>query len=837
MARKPKPQTTESKIDTYIHSEERLNNPPAGFAPFDEDGKDTEYTYDPNIDPSLEWAGKAERTSFEVPLVSLHVHENISPYKVITTARKKGVKKTYQMSIFDTETLLDRKERLEFYKHKRGWSNRLIAGDSLLVMNSLLEKEGMAGKVQMVYVDPPYGISYGSNFQPFVNKKDVREKDEDLTQEPEMIKAFRDTWELGIHSYLTYIRDRLLLCRELLADEGSVFVQISDENLHYIRCICDEVFGRENFVTIIAYATTSGFDTNSISRAGDYIVWYAKKKDALKYRQLFEKKTFGEDPTYSKIETDAGERMSIPEWEKKNNRKFDYSLCSHGYRIFKLDNIVSQGASAADTPFEFEGKTFRPKSGSHWKTDLDGMKKLAENNRLMVSGRKNESENLNYVRYFDDFPYKKINNMWTGTTTGGFNQAKIYVVQTSDIVIQKCMLMTTDPGDLVLDITCGSGTTAYVAEKWGRRWITCDTSRISIALTRQRILTASFDYYKLLYPEQGISGGLVYESAPHIKLQNIAKDEPPEQEYFVDRPAKDDSKARVSGPFTMEAIPSPTVHAIDEGEDASSTETSRQSEWRDELKATGVITRSGKKIEFTRVEPLSGTRYIQAIGETMSLGEPQRVAIHFGDVSHALDKRAVDNALDEVQYIRPTPDIVLFCAFQFDSEAADFIDGTKWPGVQLLKVQMNTDLLTEDLKKKRSSNQSFWLIGQPDVVCERDDDGKYVVRVCGFDYYNVETGGVESGGSKRISMWMLDTSYDGLTLNPSQIFFPMAGQKDGWSTLAKTLGAELDPDLIEHYRGVSSIPFEVDGPTKIAVKIIDDRGIESMKVISLEGED
>lgn len=706
-------------------------------------------------------------------------------------------------------------------------------------MNSLLEKEGMAGKVQMVYVDPPYGIKYGSNFQPFINKKNVEDgKDEDLTQEPEMIKAFRDTWELGIHSYLSYLRDRLLLSKDLLSETGSVFVQISENNLHYIRQICDEIFGSDNFVTQIYYKKTTGAgspgELTSLPSVGDYIVWYAKDKCQYKYNKLFKKKEFGGEGSsaYKKIELADGTRMSISQWEKQTGKTFDYKTRPTGSRVYALDNLTSQsGGENARFPIVFEGKEYTINRGS-WKTSKEGIQRLLELRRIDTS----DKGGIGYVRYYDDFSMIPLTNLWTDTV--GQNQyggEKKYVVQTAITAIQRCLLMTTDPGDLVLDITCGSGTTAYVAEQWGRRWITCDTSRVAITLTKQRIMAACYDYYKLLHPELGITGGLEYEVCPHVMLKTLANDDETVKEYLIDRPIIDKTKIRVSGPFTVEAIPAPTVQSIDDPSVHTSS-TSKQSQWRDELLATGIITRAGQKIEFTRVEPLSGTTYLQAEGETLSLGGCKRAVIHFASESHPLDQRMVNFILDETERIRPSPDIILFCAFQFDPEAAKFIDETSWPGVQLLKVQMNTDLLTEDLKKNRSNNQSFWMIGQPDVAVDKNDEGKYVVTIRGFDYYDVKTGKVESGDTRRISMWMLDTDYDGLSLNPSQIFFPMAGPKDGWAKLSKTLKVELDPDLIELYKGVISIPFEINGPTKIAVKIIDDRGIESMKVLNLEGQ-
>jgi len=564
-------------------------------------------------------------------------------------------------------------------------------------------------------------------------------------------------------------------------------------------------------------------------------VWYAKNTPCLKYHQLYVKKEFGEEggSAYSKIELKDGARMSISEWEKINKKIFSYDDRPDNSKIFSLGDLTSQGGSSDDQPFEFNNEIYRPKKGNHWKANYpDGMNRLKEFNRIGTT----ESQ-LGYIRYFEDFPYMEINNLWKDTL--GQNQygdgGKKYVVQTSLQVIQRCMLMSTDPGDLVLDITCGSGTTAYVAEQWGRRRITCDTSRIAIVLTKQRMLTAAFDYYELLHPEIGVSGGFVYKKVPHITLKSIANNEPCPIEDIYDQPNIDKLKVRITGPFTVEAIPSPTVKSLTEPE-ITYDATSKQSDWRDELKHTGIRTRNGEKIEFSRVDPLSGTKYIQADAET-SENPSRRAVICFADETRPLDSRIVKFALDEVETIRPSPKIVIFCAFQFDPEAAKDIEETNWPGITLLKVQMNPDLLIEDLKKKNRSNESFWMIGQPDVISEKVESGKYKVVIRGFDYYDVKNGTVESGNTSRIAMWMLDTAYDGMSLNPSQIFFPMAGPKDGWYKLAKTLRTEIDQDLIEMYHGTESIPFTVKSTRKIAVKIIDDRGIESMKVWEIEGSD
>ena len=394
-----------------------------------------------------------------------------------------------------------------------------------------------------------------------------------------------------------------------------------------------------------------------------------------------------------------------------------------------------------------------------------------------------------------------------------------------------------DPGDLVLDITCGSGTTAYVAEQWGRRWITCDTSRVAITLAKQRLMTATFDYYKLAHPEQGVGSGFIYKTVPHITLKSIANNEPPATETLYDQPEIDKTKIRVTGPFTVEALPAPVVKPLDDLGDMEEDVSAKQTDWRDQLLATGILGRGGAKLEFSRVEPLSGTKFLQAEAETKE-DTPRRAVICFAGESKPLDSRMVAMALDEAEALRPAPKLIIFAAFQFDPEAAKDISETNWPGVTLLQTQMNTDLMTEDLKKKRSSDQSFWLVGQPDVELIRDGRSKtrYKVRVNGFDYYDVKKGTVESGSTSRIAMWMLDTDYDGMCIVPKQVFFPMGGKKDGWNKLAKTLRAEIDPDLIEKFAGNESLWFTVQPNSRIAVKIIDDRGIESLKVIRV-GED
>ena len=880
-------------IETYTHPDkERVNNPPVGLVTPDTDkdaGKKT-YAYDPHLDPQLQWAGKAEHTSFEVPTVSLHVHERIDPRSIIETVRKQGSEP--QLSLFATpKENPPIRQAIEFYKHKHNWSNRLIAGDSLLVMNSLLEKEGMAGKVEMVYIDPPYGITYKSNFQPFVNKRDVTDgKDEDLTQEPETIRAFRDTWELGIHSYLTYLRDRLLLARELLSETGSLFVQVNDENLSLVQVVIAEVFGAKNFVVNIPIKKKGSQKGGLLDPVNDYLIWCVKDKTRVMetYNQLYEPTPLDSElvQTFRYVEMPDGEELTLIQLEKRAGKPERHYRDEPqrvladfpGSKIFKSENLTSGGfRKNQSVKYSYKGKVYDPglSKGNCWKhtaTTEDGspsgLDRLAAANRLFAG-----EGQLRFRGYWDDFGYKALSNWWDGL--GGASNP-IYVVQTNTEIVKRCLLMTTQPGDLVFDPTCGSGTTAYVAEQWGRRWITCDSSRVSLHLAKQRLMSTVFDYYQLGHPKEGVSSGFIYKTAPHITSTSIANDEPPKVETLYDQPQSDRKKARVTGPFTVEAVPAPVVKAVDEvidphpsplpkgegvgrvevGADESvarSGETLRQGEWRDELLKTGIRGKTGQRISFVRLESLPGTRWLHAEGETRpdaagaegvheegTAQNPERVVVSFGPDYAPLEQRQVEHAWEEARTLDLKPKLLVFAAFQFDPEAAKDIDELKpaLTGMQFLKVQMNADLLTDDLKKKRASNESFWLIGQPDVELERitegDDRGKFRVSVLGFDYYNTKTGGVESGGADKIAMWLLDPDYDGRSLFPRQVFFPMADAKDGWAKLARNLKAEIDEDLIEAYRGTVSLPFESGEHRRIAVKIIDDRGIESLKIVEIE---
>jgi adenine-specific DNA-methyltransferase len=966
MAKKIK--DTNAEVLSYRHSDRRKNNPEVGVVSpdTDPDQPKTTYAYDPHIDPALHfdskrfqiekliddalvsgdvaimkqaleqlkrqqspylnWAGRAEKTSFDIDTVSLHVHERMDPASILSAVRKvmkkeklaKGQAPSGQLGLFNAPfENLPLRDAIDFYKHDRGWANRLIAGDSLLVMNSLLQKESMAGQLQMVYFDPPYGIKYGSNFQPFVGKRDVKDKsDADLTQEPEMIKAFRDTWELGLHSYLTYLRDRLYLIKELLSATGSIFVQISDENVHHVREILDDIFGAQNFVLSIAVKKTVGLGSSGLTGTIDYVIWFAKNKQNMKYRPIYTDRTIGEDTGYVWADENGVPRRLTAK-EKSNMDSVDFS------KIFCAAPFLSSGyTETCFYDFEINGEKV-DKAKYSWKTTSDGAKRLVKANRLIKPGKL-----PNFKMYAKDFPVEPISNYWGDCRASDV----VYAVQTANKVIERCILMSTDPGDLVFDLTCGSGTTAYVAEKWGRRWITCDTSRVALTLAKQRMATASYDYYELKYPNEGLKGGFIYKTVPHVTLKSIANNpeidqkydqlhpkilndlkklnlalkEAPEsptffvesgerkgkaldfkkgdelfewevpsqlpvswpqsiktdfegfissrklladqidisiaahaeQETLYDQPVLSKSKLRITGPFTVEAVPSPMVSSLDHAAPAleadqtisRSGESQRHHDWKDELVKTGIRGKNGQLLKLADLETLPDVKYLHASGTIVDSGE--RVVVSFGPEYSLLEQRQVEMAMREASELFPRPKMILFCGFDFDPEASKDIDSTK--GIIALRVKMNADLLTNDLKKQRSSNQSFWLMGQPDVLVNRTKDGLWQVEVNGFDYFDTVKGELISGGKGNIASWMLDTDYDGRSTFPRQVFFPMAGSKDGWGKLRKEIKAELDESALSKFSGTISLPFESGEFKKIAVKIVDDRGIESLKVLDLE---
>jgi adenine-specific DNA-methyltransferase len=813
--------------------------------------------------PFLNWAGKAERLSFDVPTLPLFIHERLSTKAILQTLtghKREGV--DLQIDLFGDPRHSIVEQSLRAYEHRDRWVNRMILGDSLAVMNSLVEYEGMRGQVQMIYMDPPYGVKFGSNFQPFVRARDVKHNDdEDMTREPEMVQAYRDTWELGLHSYLTYLRDRLLLARELLSPSGSVFVQISDENLHHVREVMDEVFGSENFCGAIIFAKTTSATSDLLPTTTDFLLWYGRDRQHVKYNQVYLDKSFGGDgaSAYSRVELADGTRRAMTVSEKA-----DLNELPHGSKVYRIDNLTSQ-RPPGDFPVELNGKTFRPKRG-YWKTGEVGMARLKDNRRLEAT-----DTGLYYVRYFEDFPVYSLTDSWTDTSIAGFASDKIYVVQTSPKVVQRCTLMTTDPGDLVLDPTCGSGTTAYVAEQWGRRWITIDTSRVPLALARQRLLTATFPWYELVDENRGPAGGFVYKRkqnkkgeevggiVPHVMLKSIANNEPPDEEILVDRPEEDKKTVRVTGAFCVEAtIPTAadlegmSAHPEAENVQAAHEETAESFTDRmlEILRRSPLLRLPGNRtVELTNIRKPAKSLSLQAEALVAATAEGQEatiadaadealeasggllggltkrpVAFIFGPENGAVSERLVYEAAREACAKNYTHLYVI--GFAIHPNARQLVENAEHMiGIRSTYVQMTPDVLMGDLLKNMRSSQIFSVCGLPEVELRLRTDGKYEVELMGLDVFDPAT--MESSHEKGddVPAWFLDTDYNGLCFHVSQAFFP---RTNAWEGLKKALKADYEASVWDHLAGTVSAPFEPNGHQEIAVKVIDDRGNELM---------
>ena len=546
MAKQPAPPKT---VETLTHEDAtRKNIPTAEYQSVLKAGEQTpvRLAYERrnrDLDPQLVWRGKDEQdwSDLVVHAPPLYIQEKVHPKVLIddllrmTKVERKATDQQLSFDLFsDFNGIPEGADKTDFYQHDQNWTNRMILGDSLQVMASLAEREGLRGKVQCIYFDPPYGIKFNSNFQWSTTSRDVKDgKADHITREPEQVKAFRDTWRDGIHSYLTYLRDRLTVARDLLTESGSIFVQIGDENVHRVRAVMDEVFGDVNFVSQIVFRKTTGKASGALDNTCDYLLWFCKDRAALKFRPSFEERSHSEDMNVRFVEDADGRRRPMTREEAE-----EIVALPEGSRAYRYNPLTSARPQQENDvrEYEFLGQVYTPGKRT-FSTNLRGLNQLNKANRLFGIGK-----SLTFIRYFNDFPFKPRNDIWDDTRQSGFGDEKTYVVQTGTRAIQRCLLMATDPGDLVLDPTCGSGTTAYVGEQWGRRWITIDTSRVALALARARIMGARYPYYLLADSREGqmkeaevtrsapssqpthgnIRHGFVYERVPHITLKSIA---------------------------------------------------------------------------------------------------------------------------------------------------------------------------------------------------------------------------------------------------------------------------------------------------------------------------
>jgi adenine-specific DNA-methyltransferase len=790
----------------------------------------------------LNWAGKAEREEFEVPTLPLFVHERLSTKAILESLR--GHRPQQTLDLFGDSGLDITDRILKAYEHKAPWTNRLILGDSLVVMNSLVQFEGLGGQVQMIYVDPPYGVKFGSNFQPFIRKREVKHGDDrDLTREPEMIQAYRDTWELGIHSYLTYLRDRLLVSRELLHPSGSIFVQISDENQAHVREVMDEVFGEENFVSQIAFLKTTSATTKLLASVSDYLLWYCRDISLVKYKQLYLHKSLdGEGASaYNKVQLPDGRYLPLTKEEAA-----DPTTLPKGARVFTADNLTSQNPGSRYN-VEFEGKKYRPEPG-WWKTDEPGMRRLIEAGRVYSTG-----DRIRFKRFIDDFPVFALNNTWTDT---GGEPSKIYVVQTASKVIARCLLMTTDPGDLVLDPTCGSGTTAYVAESWGRRWITIDTSRVPLALARQRLLTATYPYFLLKQESTGPSGGFIYQRrqdkkgqevggiVPRVTLGSITRNERAEEVVLVDAPEASSEIVRVTGTFAVEAAMPVSTEAVTEQGLKRLSEAQSSADHIDRVldaltRAGSIRLPAGGLVHLQHARIPAQALDIHAEAEENSGENPRRIAIVIGPPDGPVTETLVYRSAKEANVKGYSHLYVI--GFAVEDAASKLINNAGVVlGIPASYVNAALDILMGDggwnLLKTTRASEIFTITGSPDVLITRikgkADEGEdlYQAHLRGVDIFDPAKMGVHHIAGDDVPAWLLDTDYNELAFWVSQAFFPKTG---AWENLKKELRGVYRDEVWDHLAGTTSAPFPAGKHERIAVKVIDERGNELLVVKKL----
>jgi len=866
-------------VEAITHADKRVNIPTADAQEWlDADSRapiPLLYPRDPTLDPQLVWKGKDAQDAQDLVVEAppLYIQEKLDPRVLIENLRRTAARPDDEpeLALFDTFDGLEGLQSVEFYQHAANWSNRLILGDSLEVMGSLAEREQLRGQVQMIYLDPPYGIKFGSNWQASTRKRDVKDgKLEDATREVEQIKAFRDTWELGIHSYLAYLRDRLVVARDLLTDSGSIFVQIGDENVHLVRAMIDEVFGPDNFMALIPFKKTSAVNGAGLDGVNDYLVWYGRDRQVTKYRQLYVESSITVSGFPYVESGDGRTRATDTPADRERPR-------------YRTDNLTSQsGGASTGFPFVHDDAEYRPSRGSFWKTNLSGMNALQAANRLVGNGR-----TLSFKRYYSDFPIRALTNWWDDTVQSTFAIENNYVVQTYTKVIRRCMLMSTDPGDLVLDPTCGSGTTAYVAEHWGRRWITIDTSRVALTLARQRIMGAKYPHYLLADSREGrkqeervagqalpqaptgndIRKGFVYKRIPHVTLKSIVNNPDivegmsreeveaaiarhADTELLYDQPYEDKSVVRVAGPFTVESL-SPH-RAFDDEADLPASQsgahedstTAFEQMLLDNLRKAGVQNgRKAERFEFDEVERLPG-KYLSARAVPAGDLAEQRVAVsigpRYGTVGSDWIKAAGREAMRGQGH-----DVLLVLGFAFDPRALEtveeFASGDDEFAVQaehqagsirILLVRMNVDLaMGETLLKKTKAANLFTVFGEPDLSAPEWTDNGWIITIRGFDVYNPVTGEVRAGTEEDIAMWMIDTDYDEESFFVRHAYFLGT---DPYDRLKRALKAEINPEAWASLNSATSRPFAHPSTGKVAVKVVNHYGDELLTVLELQ---
>lgn len=861
-------------VEAIKHKDARVNIPTHELRDFVKEDEATPktllYPRDPSLDPQLVWKGKDEqdRADLAVPVVPIYIQEKIHPQALVENLRDtaKPGEAEPELTLFnDFNGISEFDKKVDFYHHEGHWSNRMILGDSLLVMASLAEKEGLRGKVQSIYFDPPYGIKFGSNWQVSTRRREVKDgKTEDASRQPEQVRAFRDTWHLGIHSYLAYMRDRLVLARDLLTDSGSLFIQIGDENVHIVRSLLDEVFGASNFVTTIVVKKKGA--TTPTDPVNDYLLWTAKNRDAVKVRPTFEERRDPEDdPKFNTLISTSGDHRRVKDLDDSEVDR----LVRTGWLWARVNYpIVSQHPhETRSEDFRWKGKRFKCGEGSQWRFDPETqMRRLEWADRLFDGG----GESLGGVLYWKDWPFVARSNLWTDMKG---EEDPIYVVQTSRKAIERCLLSTTDPGDLVLDPTCGSGTTAFVAEQWGRRWITIDTSRVALALARTRLMSAKFPYYLLADSAEGVAKeaevtgkvppeyktaddirkGFVCKRAPHITLKSIANNpdikkgmsrdaisaaiaKHAETELLVDKPYEDNKRLRVTGPFTVESLSPHRVLTAEEERPAdeergqlASAPGQFETMIVENLRKAGVQnTKKGERLKFESLDLHAGT-WVQATGTYLESGKTKRIAVSIGPEHGTVGPDQVKDAAKEaVQGLGH--DMLVVCGFAFDPHVDEEVK--RYGKLTVLPVRMNPDLsMGDELLKRTSAGNLFMVFGEPDIKVRKRQDGKFEVEIKGLDVYDPTTGEIRSSSTNDIACWFIDTDYNGESFFVRHAYF--TGADEPYDKLQRALRAEIDEAAWQSLYKTVSRPFERPETGQIAVKVINHYGDEVLKVINV----
>lgn len=848
-----------TSVSNYRHSShDRANLPTEQTSRYMGDHDRRPVKYRPPLrsllGPALSWDRDLEACEGETLASPLYIREKIHPSAIAESLQKSG---SVQLDLFGNYDGLPKDAAYEWYRHKGNWQNRLINGESRHVMSSLLAKESMAGKVQMVYFDPPYGISFRSNMQADARNRDVDDKPKNRPNDPVHLRVFRDTYENGIHSYLDNIYRIATHARALLADSGSFFMQIGGANVHRAAVVLDEVFGAENRIATITFSKGGSRSSKTLPKAADYILWYANDIEKVKYRRLYEQLETRKDvlkhmSSYAMVQLESGENRTLSPAERDDPDRH----LPPGSRLYVRQKLESDGWSSTgrSEPYHLKskGKVFKCRPNTHWSISHDGLDRLEELGRLDGDGK-----SLHMKRYEDEIPGKTVGNLWhTQMSPSDLH----YVVETDESVVERCMLMATDPGDLVYDPTCGSGTTAYVAERWGRRWITSDSSLVAVTLTRQRLLTGIFDYYILKDSLDGSrkereldaesnpgqkqpadhnaasygedpAKGFVYRRVRTVSAATLAYDRGPTDTPLVNLPFTKKSVVRVSSPFTVESH-SPYRY-IDPREAAFAHNADETKDYYrtiiHALETSGI--KSSKSSSTLRVDDV--VPYVarkSSLITHMSVVGGKNAALMIAPDDCTVPPELIDRAAEEAARMGRV-DALIVIAFAFEAEVRSG-ELEERGRLEIRKVQANSDLLVGNLKDTES-DRAFVLIGEPDITVRSDPDNhdQIIVRVDGYDTYDPKTRQIGRGTADEIICWMIDTDYDGRSFYARRVFFPGCGGDGQIKAFRKGLERNLDPDLWDALLSCESAPFPKPKDGRIAVRIITATHTEMTTVI------